>query len=268
VLQNLKSLRVSLQASLLVCFSLFSSFSETVNSVDALPQPEKVLLLKQTTYANGPVSTYVSKDAVKVCFTTLHGHLIAKAPMWRVAVVNDDDKSSYEVDYDTWLKHRIARTHINSDNAEPGNQMSLLQVSAAKYAGKTCRQYIFDAYPCKAKFFGLSRKDVADEKGCLILEKWFATPFVDSLPLAFRYFDTRGNFLSDRTEKEKLTSSIFGSYVDPLQCKSIELVDCPKDFFSYPKGYKKLNNEMAVFTSSRQKDMVEDLFHEGIMQEK
>jgi len=248
-----------------MCFSFLIALSQTVTTAESLPQPEKILLLRQITSFNGPVSTYISKDAVKVCFTTLHGHLIAKAPTWKVVLVNDDDKSSFEIEYEAWLKRKIVRTYMSTDDMRSDNRMPLLDVSTVTYAGRSCRQCTFDGYQFRGKFFGIARTGVANEKACLILEKWFATPFVDCIPVAFKYCNQQDNFISEVTKKRAVGPTIIGSYCDPLECTKIEFVDYQKNFFSYPKGYKRLDSEVAVFSSTRQKDMVEDLFRDGIM---
>ncbi|WP_210256015.1 hypothetical protein, partial [Rhizobium phaseoli] len=74
----------------------------------------KCLQLEQITNVHGPVSTFATQQAVKIEFRNINGYLLARAPDWKVVLVNQEAKLVFEESYEHWtsLARQISHSYM------------------------------------------------------------------------------------------------------------------------------------------------------------
>jgi len=245
--QQQSSLSVLSRVYCLILIAVFLAHSVNTNC-PAAETKQKCLLIEHITSAHGVVSTYVTTDTVKVVFRNIHGYLIARAPDWKVALVNLDAKLIYEDDYKHWVNRLISHSYMGGTGDECNS--ALQKVGKKNYAGRQCSLYVTRNAVAQASYVVLE-PPVVPERGCRVLEKWFATPFLNAVPIAY-HFDYQGESQGTINRRSKLTNSVFNDHIDGLQTRIIKDTECPRDFFSYPRGFKKVRSEVDIFATKKQ----------------
>jgi hypothetical protein len=240
------------------CLILIGAFlaggATSIDYCEAAEPKQKCLLIEHVTSAHGTVSTYVTADAVKVVFLNIHGYLIALAPSWKVVLVNTDEKLIYEDDYNHWINRLISYSYMGGT----GDQCGYVLRKAGKkhYAGRECSLYTTGSTSALASYVVIE-PTVVPAQGCRVLEKWFGTPFMDAVPVAY-HWEHNGISQSVENRRSKPTNSVFNDHIDSLQTRSIKDTECPRDFFSYPSGLKKVHSEFDIFATKKRTKELED----------
>jgi hypothetical protein len=240
------------------CLILIGAFlaggGNSVDFCEAAEPKQKCLLIEHVTGAHGTVSTYVTADAVKVVFLNIHGYLISRAPSWKVVLVNMDAKLIYEDDYKHWINRLISHSYIGGT----GDQCDFALSKAGKktYAGRKCSLYTVGSTSALASYVVIE-PSVVPSQGCRVLEKWFGTPFMDAVPVAY-HWEHNGVSQSQENRNSKPTNTVFTDHVDCLQTRIIKDTECPRSFFSYPSGLEEVHSEVDIFASKKQTKEIED----------
>jgi len=225
---------------------------------------EKAIMLWHVSATDGPVVTYVTNKAVKVCFGNINGYLLSTAPNWAVVLVNVDEKLCYKATLDLWLKHEIRRTYIGTLDDQGVFQCPVKRLGSARYAGISCIKY---GIPLQQQKLFVSRADYfvlephqLPLQACLILDKWFTTPKLHAVPLALKWINPEtGEYCRSQMFRQRATSGLYGGYVDNLDCQKVSQIECEPDFFRCPKDLRQVPAEVDVFSSQKQKRMVEEM---------
>lgn len=249
------TVRVSCLIALLLCSLLFIARQPAL--ADAEPK-QKCLLIEHVTSAHGTVSTYVTDDAVKVVFLNIDGYLISRAPSWKVVLVNAGAKLIYEDAYQHWVNRLISHSYIGGSGDQCGFKLS--KAGSEIYAERKCSLYELRAGSALASYVVIE-PSVLPSQGCRVLEKWFGTPFLDAIPLAY-HWEHNGLSQSEENRKSKPTNTLFGDHIDNLKARRIKNIECPRSFFAYPSGLTKVHSEVDIFATKKQTKELEDVMRD------
>ncbi len=225
------------------------------------------LVLNQVSSGHGPSKTYITSNAVKICFSDMNGFLLATGPAWKVVLVNVDEKLIYEASYADFMAHKIRRSYLGGwDSA---HEIPVKKLRKTNYAGQDCELFGFpeNFHPANWRrypnLFAIPA-DKTPKPVCFIISKWFATPAVIAVPMAFKWINpANGVAVSENIKTRKLGSSLFGEYFDPLDCKSVSKEIVVANFFEYPKSYKHVKSELDLFSSRGRTMMMEDVYKDA-----
>lgn len=79
---------------------------------------EDVWVLEQQNGQIGKMTIYAGQNAVRIRIGNTGGHIIAKAPDWKVTAFNLNDKTVYESTYDKFVKQELPSLIATSDYFE------------------------------------------------------------------------------------------------------------------------------------------------------
>jgi hypothetical protein len=205
---------------------------------------------------------------VKIVFQDINGYLLARAPAWAVVLVNRDSKLIFECDYEHWLKRPIRRSYLAGEESEPDQPTALVKGGKTLYAGKGCTWYFVPNNAPKAvnkhraEYFVIE-SPIVSRQGCRILEKWFAVPFLDAIPLAIKWHDIPNGETGHAPQAQTKEAGSFPPlYTDPVDCRSISEKTVPGDFFAYPQNMHKVTSELQIFATQKKKEEFEGILKE------
>ena len=216
---------------------------------------QKALLLKQITSLHGPVSTYVTDRAVKLCFSDIDGYLLSMAPDWQVFLVNSKDKLVFHSTYENWMAHQIRRSYVGNFGLPEEFAALIVKVRSLQFLGRECILFRNVWARDAGMEYIVLISNTVPEQGCLVLEKWLSAPRVNAIPVALKF----KNSYSESQKLAPLSNSVYGSYVDPLTCAEIRQTECEAKFFSPPLDCRKVDSEIEVFSQSISRQSVDVL---------
>ncbi len=223
-------------------------------------------VLEQVTATHGPVTTFVSPVAVKLQFTDVNAYLVARAPTWRVMLVNVDSKLVYECPYEKWLSHGISRSYFGAEPDEQQSASVLTKGHNCKYADKMCELYFINmrlksGRQSRIANYYLLSEPKPDSHACKVLEKWLAVPFSEGIPVAMKWYDeTTGE--TYRAKQNKSLSSFHALYADNVDTKRVYNRNVNESFFSYPQSFKPVKTENEIFSTRETRHDAESIFSE------
>ena len=187
---------------------------------------EKQIMLWHVSATDGPVVTYVTNKAVKVCFGNINGYLLSTAPNWAVVLVNVDEKLCYKATLAAMAQARNPANYIGTLDDQGVFQCPVKDLVPPDMQESGCIKY---GIPLQQQKLFVSRADYfvlephqLPLQACLILDKWFTTPKLHAVPLALKWINPEtGEYCRSQMFRQRATLvGLYGGYVDNLDCQN------------------------------------------------
>jgi hypothetical protein len=203
----------------------------------------------------GGLDIYMSKDAVRVQLQSGKTYLVARAPDWRVVLFNPSNNHGMSMPLQKWLDHTPQYVFFPVPDSHDRWMQS--SPSEVEMLGRRCTKLIMNkttggakpGYKSKDNEYILLDIPTASPAACHIVQNFLGVPPCKGIPLSFR--------CSIRVRSIRHSKA----FEDHVFLKSTKIDDSlkPKDFFSYPTGFKNVNRETDVITDNSKKQQYENI---------
>lgn len=239
-----------------VLFAALSNVVVMLTTCGCLPAPAapvEVYEVKQKTDHLGPMSVFVSSDAIKLVATNGDLTVVARSPTWKVVAFNKPENCALEVPLDNWPHDGLKM--FKGNTAVVAGQLStvydlLLKTKVFQRERKLTGRYFGTDDP--AIFRAAKKKELAGVRvRCAmniplsqaqrkVIQGIYSIPYCGGYPLEYATLTTDGAI--DFTYR---TFGVVKSKVDST-------------FFAYPSGYKRTDHRFEVFVTNKQKERFKD----------
>ena len=214
--------------------------------------------LDQITSLNGKYKTHVSPAGVRVDHLSYGFSFVSRAPEWNVYVFRADTKEWASLSYEQWLKTNLilVSTLWTMELKKPISSRHFIQ------GGQSYVTYLFPSTSVTGGYFrgdhGTDYKDLENNKSevtCLefpsnihagsVVGRAVCLPQLEGTPVLATRSSATVKSWTLKTVKTKRNEAM------------------PASLFEVPAGYKKVPFNRSMFSSSTQKEDIDDMFGMG-----
>ena len=250
----------------LVFFSFIGLISAGVNAADAAEpavaagstKKSAGYELEQLTSLNGKYRVYVCPDAVRVDHLSYGFSFISKAPLWDVYVFRRDSKQYAQLSYKDWMKTNLILVSTLWT-------MELKKPLSSRHFEQGGQPYINYVFPSTSVTGGYFRGDRGNDFKSLENNRGEVTSLDFPADIHAGSVIGRAVCLPELrgvpVQATRRSATVNSWTLKTIKTRHSEAI--PVELFTLPAGYKKIDFSRSLFSSSTQKEDIDDFFGMG-----